>query len=72
MATFETTPEKQASVPRFLYRQITYKPFVVKNTSLSGKTAIVTGSNTGVGFETARQLVDLGLSRLILVVRDES
>ncbi|KAK4154502.1 hypothetical protein C8A00DRAFT_14364 [Chaetomidium leptoderma] len=72
MATLETTPEKQASVPRFLYRQITYKPFVVKNTSLSGKTAIVTGSNTGVGFETARQLVDLGLSRLILAVRDEA
>jgi NAD(P)-dependent dehydrogenase (short-subunit alcohol dehydrogenase family) len=72
MATIETTPEKQVSVPRFLYRQITYKPFVVKNTSLSGKTAIVTGSNTGVGFETARQLVDLGLSRLILAVRDEA
>ncbi|KAK3293089.1 uncharacterized protein B0H64DRAFT_476684 [Chaetomium fimeti] len=73
MATFETTiPEKQASVPRFLYREIRYKPFVVQNISLSGKTAIVTGSNTSVGLETARQLVHLGLSRLILAVRDEA
>ena len=71
MATFEITPEKQASLPRFFYRQVTYKPFEVKDADLSGKTAIVTGSNTGVGFETARQLLGLGLSRLILAVRNE-
>ena len=71
MATFEITPEKQASLPRFFYRQVTYKPFEVHDADLSGKTAIVTGSNTGVGFETARQLLELGLSRLILAVRNE-
>ncbi len=38
-------------------------------TSLEGKTAIVTGSNTGLGYEAARQLLDLGLSRLIMAVR---
>lgn len=72
MATFDITPEKQASLTRFLYRQVTYKPVEVKDADLSGKTAIVTGSNTGVGFETARQLLGLGLSRLILAVRDEA
>lgn len=32
---------------------------------------MITGSNTGVGFHTARQLLNLGLSRLILAVRNE-
>jgi hypothetical protein len=40
--------------------------------NLDGKTAIVTGSNTGLGLECARQLLDLGLSKLIIAVRDES
>lgn len=37
--------------------------------SLNGKTAIVTGANTGLGFEAAKQLLTLGLSRLVLAVR---
>jgi NAD(P)-dependent dehydrogenase (short-subunit alcohol dehydrogenase family) len=39
---------------------------------LVGKTAIVTGSNCGIGLEVARQLLDRGLSTLILAVRDEA
>ncbi|KAI0437182.1 hypothetical protein F4803DRAFT_539856 [Xylaria telfairii] len=38
---------------------------------LVGKTAIVTGSNSGIGLECARQFLDRGLSKLILAVRDE-
>ncbi|KAI1434882.1 hypothetical protein GGR50DRAFT_659889 [Xylaria sp. CBS 124048] len=41
------------------------------NPDLTGKTAIVTGSNRGIGLECARQLLDRGLSTLILAVRDE-
>ena len=37
--------------------------------SLEGKVAIVTGANSGLGFEAARQLLSLGLSRLIVAVR---
>ncbi|KAK4493802.1 hypothetical protein PRZ48_014987 [Zasmidium cellare] len=37
--------------------------------SLSSKVAIVTGSNAGLGFESARQLLALNLSHLILAVR---
>ncbi|RAL12938.1 NAD(P)-binding protein [Aspergillus homomorphus CBS 101889] len=70
-AKFDVTPEKQASVPRFFYNQITVKAAPVKGVSLAGKTALVTGSNTGVGLETSRQLLDLGLSKLILAVRSE-
>ncbi|KAJ5816163.1 Short-chain dehydrogenase/reductase SDR [Penicillium robsamsonii] len=68
---FDVTPEKQASVPRFFYNQLTVKPVMVQGVSLAGKTALVTGSNTGVGLETSRQLLDLGLSKLILAVRSE-
>src|ERR1700722_2048369 len=45
-------------------------PFTPATTSLSGKTIIVTGANTGLGFEAARQLLQLGTSTLILAVRD--
>ncbi|ETS82996.1 hypothetical protein PFICI_04872 [Pestalotiopsis fici W106-1] len=68
---FEVTPEKQASFPRYLYRQLTATPQVVSDIDLHGKTAIVTGSNCGVGLEVSRQLLDLGISKLILAVRDE-
>ncbi|MCJ1431346.1 hypothetical protein MMC27_000697 [Xylographa pallens] len=39
------------------------------NTDLSDKTAIVTGSNVGLGYEAAIQLLGLKLSHLILAVR---
>ncbi|KAF5027021.1 hypothetical protein F66182_896 [Fusarium sp. NRRL 66182] len=73
MATpsFETTPEKQAGFLNYFRQQLGYKPEAVTDVSLEGKTAIVTGSNCGVGLETSRQLLDLGLSRLILAVRNE-
>ena len=38
-------------------------------TSLAGKTIIVTGGNAGLGFESARQFLVLGASRVILACR---
>jgi NAD(P)-dependent dehydrogenase (short-subunit alcohol dehydrogenase family) len=71
---FSITPEKEASRFQFFYRQLLGKtPSLTKeNVNLSGKTVIVTGSNSGLGLETARQLLGLGLSRLIMAVRSES
>lgn len=40
--------------------------------SLSGKTVIITGSTSGLGLESARQLLVLGASRVILAVRSVS
>jgi NAD(P)-dependent dehydrogenase (short-subunit alcohol dehydrogenase family) len=71
---YNISPEKEASLRQYLYRQffITPPPVSRRDADLSGKTAIVTGSNIGLGLECARQLLDLGLSKLILAVRDES
>lgn len=38
-------------------------------TDLTGRTAIVTGASSGLGFECALQLLSYGLSRLIITVR---
>ncbi|KAK7737329.1 hypothetical protein SLS53_006632 [Cytospora paraplurivora] len=66
-----TTPVQPPGLIAFFRQQYTFKPEEVRGVSLSGKTAIVTGANTGLGFETARQLLSLGLSKLILAVRNE-
>ncbi|KAF4954601.1 hypothetical protein FSARC_12073 [Fusarium sarcochroum] len=73
MATsFDITPEKRATALSFLKRQFFRKtPAVTKaEVDLTGQTAIVTGSNVGLGFECSRQLLELGVSKLILAVRN--
>jgi NAD(P)-dependent dehydrogenase (short-subunit alcohol dehydrogenase family) len=37
--------------------------------SLQSKVAIITGANSGLGFESAKQLLSLGLSHLVVAVR---
>ncbi|KAI1129662.1 NAD(P)-binding protein [Nemania abortiva] len=72
--TFDITPEKEARQTSFIYRQFFVTPPVVSasEVNLHGKTAIVTGANVGLGLECCRQLLRLGLTKLILAVRDES
>ncbi|KAI1494081.1 hypothetical protein F5X96DRAFT_618943 [Biscogniauxia mediterranea] len=38
---------------------------------LEGQTAIITGANSGLGFEASRQLLQLGLSHLVVAVRSQ-
>lgn len=61
----------ESSFIGFLYRQFFARPKPIK-ADLSGQTAIITGANVGLGFETGRQLLGLGLSRLILAVRSQA
>ncbi|KAL2818219.1 hypothetical protein BDW59DRAFT_181920 [Aspergillus cavernicola] len=54
----------------FLYRQLFLTPSPPPpSLNLNGQAGIITGSNTGLGYEAASQLISLGLSRLILAVR---
>ncbi|KAK9491504.1 hypothetical protein V1508DRAFT_357824 [Lipomyces doorenjongii] len=47
-------------------------PFTPPETNLKGKTVIVTGANTGLGFEASRQFLICGARRVILAVRNTS
>ncbi|KAJ5783893.1 uncharacterized protein N7518_009570 [Penicillium psychrosexuale] len=61
------------SYPGFLYRQFLVCPSKAPSTtSLRGKAGIVTGSNTGLGYQASAQFLGLGLSHLILAVRSIS
>ncbi|KAL2837112.1 hypothetical protein BJY01DRAFT_238001 [Aspergillus pseudoustus] len=58
---------RQTFVKRQIFANV--PPISPDEVDLRGKTAIVTGSNIGIGLECARQILDLGLSYLILAVR---
>ncbi|KAJ4257511.1 hypothetical protein NW762_008635 [Fusarium torreyae] len=63
----------EASPLAFLSRQfIEGVPKIPKTINLSGQTAFITGSNVGLGFECARQLLALNLSHLIIAVRNQA
>ncbi|ORX96754.1 putative 3-oxoacyl-reductase [Clohesyomyces aquaticus] len=54
----------------FLVNQITFKPKPLpSDLQLDKQTALVTGSNVGIGLECARQLASHGISRIVLAVR---
>lgn len=59
----------EATLAGFFYRQFTKPLPLPTNIKLTDQVAIVTGSNTGLGFESCRQLLKLGLSHLIMGVR---
>ena len=59
---------------KFLYRQFFITPPKAnpQQHNLKGQIGIVTGSNIGLGLDACRQLLELGLSHLILAVRSTS
>jgi NAD(P)-dependent dehydrogenase (short-subunit alcohol dehydrogenase family) len=63
----------ESSILGILYKQLLVhpKPLPTK-VSLRGQTAVITGSNSGIGLEASRQLLQLGLSRLIMAVRSQA
>ena len=57
----------------FFHRQlISYPPHIPPIPSLSRKTIIITGANTGLGYSSASTLLALGTHRVILAVRTVS
>ncbi|KAI1120193.1 retinol dehydrogenase 12 [Nemania abortiva] len=71
MPDFNITPEKRATQLAFIKRQLFNTPAPVTDVSLSGKTIVITGGSTGLGFEAAKQLIALGASRIVITMRDE-
>ncbi|KAJ4405027.1 hypothetical protein N0V82_010389 [Gnomoniopsis sp. IMI 355080] len=64
-------PNTASFIPTIFWQnQFQAKPvYPPPNTDLSGKTAIVTGANSGLGLECGRQLLSYNLSHLIIAVR---
>ncbi|KAI1069839.1 hypothetical protein LB507_007981, partial [Fusarium sp. FIESC RH6] len=57
-------------LPTFIKNQFLTTIPLPKHPQVQSKTAIITGSNTGLGFEASRQLISLGLSHLVMGVRN--
>lgn len=72
MSASLSLPPAQVSPASLLIKtQIRTKPRPPPpSTTLAGKTALVTGSSSGLGRSAGEQLLALGLSRLIMGIRD--
>ncbi|KAJ5713014.1 uncharacterized protein N7483_010195 [Penicillium malachiteum] len=70
----ELPPSTVPFFPRqFIKNQFCSTPkYLDPSTDLSGKVSIVTGSNTGLGFECSDQLLSFKLSHLIIAVRSST
>ncbi|KAI1129193.1 putative short-chain dehydrogenase/reductase family protein [Nemania abortiva] len=63
----------ESKLSHILYNQVFVRPkSEFSPSALAGETGIVAGSNSGVGFEAARMVLGLGVSRLILAVRSQT
>ncbi|PHH86370.1 hypothetical protein CDD83_10355 [Cordyceps sp. RAO-2017] len=71
-AELESQASFEASPLGFLYRQFARPKPLPADRRLTGQTAIVTGSNIGLGLEASRQLLALGLAHLVMAVRSEA
>ncbi|KAK8049683.1 hypothetical protein PG994_011413 [Apiospora phragmitis] len=57
----------EASVKGYLYRQfMLHRKPLPAGTRLDGQVGVITGLSTGIGLDAARQLLDLGVSHLVL------
>lgn len=62
----------EATFSGFTRRQRTKPASLPSDLSIKGQTAIVTGSNVGLGLSASRQLLALGLSHLVMGVRSQA
>ncbi|KAM0246499.1 hypothetical protein ACHAQJ_010181 [Trichoderma viride] len=68
----ESKASFEATTLGFLWRQFTRPKPLPVGTTLAGEVAIVTGSNVGLGLSASRQMLELGLSHLIMGVRSQA
>jgi NAD(P)-dependent dehydrogenase (short-subunit alcohol dehydrogenase family) len=72
-AQLQDTAAWEASWPGILTKQILHRvPRIPLRTTLQGKTALVTGGSSGLGFECGRQLLQCRLSQLVITARSQT
>jgi NAD(P)-dependent dehydrogenase (short-subunit alcohol dehydrogenase family) len=71
-ASLEAKASRESSTPGLLSRSFAKRKALPTGLRLDGQTAIVTGSNAGLGLEASRQLLKLGVSTLIMGVRSQA
>ncbi|KFY04348.1 hypothetical protein V491_09383 [Pseudogymnoascus sp. VKM F-3775] len=72
MGSKDMPPLDYSFWPIFMKSQLRHKAqYPPKDTNLSGKVAIITRGNQGLGFESARQFLSFKLSHLIITVRSQ-
>ncbi|KAH8901489.1 NAD(P)-binding protein [Thozetella sp. PMI_491] len=72
-ANMKEIAARQTSFSGIIRKQVCHRvPQIPAHVSLRGKTAVVTGSNCGLGLECARQFLQLEAERVILAVRSQS
>lgn len=69
VGSMDLPPPTEGVATIMLKSMCTKIKFAPKDTNLAGMVAIVTGASGGLGYECSRQLLSLGLSRLIIAVR---
>ncbi|KAJ4470249.1 hypothetical protein J3R30DRAFT_3540089 [Lentinula aciculospora] len=71
VASKDMPPRTESFGSMFIKNQFRTKiPILTrKEKDLDGRVAIITGASSGLGFECSKQLLSLGLSRLIMAVR---
>ncbi|KKP03456.1 retinol dehydrogenase 12 [Trichoderma harzianum] len=68
----ESEASFEATTLGFLKRQFTRPKPLPAGITLDGQVAIVTGSNVGLGLSACKQLLQLGLSHLVMGVRSQA
>ncbi|KAH8885826.1 NAD(P)-binding protein [Thozetella sp. PMI_491] len=69
----QSAAKRESGVPAFIQRQFCLHPLPLpQGTDLAGRVVIVTGGNSGVGFEACRQFLRLRPAHLIITVRSQA
>jgi NAD(P)-dependent dehydrogenase (short-subunit alcohol dehydrogenase family) len=71
-ANLEAKAARESTGPGTLSRSFAKRKPLPSGLRIDGQTVIITGSNTGLGLEAARQLLKLGAATLIMGVRSQA
>lgn len=71
-STLAAQAAAEGTLAGFVQRQRTIPTPLPADVRVTGQTAVVTGSNVGLGLEASRQLLQRGLAHLVMAVRSQA